>query len=125
MTPAEVDRYTRRRPLQPLGYRYDRYDRYSTVTQSTNQGPPESPTSVQTQQFQLGPKQWVAKTQMLSQHNVCPMRRAEGRLWRCVVHERRGDRDKLQYCRRKRSRISDIQGELQLERPFRGVDFCM
>ena len=30
MTPAEVDRYTRRRPLQPLDYRYDRYDRYST-----------------------------------------------------------------------------------------------
>ena len=39
MTPAEVDRYTRRRPLQPLDDRYDRYDRYSTVTPSTIPGP--------------------------------------------------------------------------------------
>ena len=43
MTPAEVDRYTRRRRLQPLGYRYDRYDRYSTVTPSTNQSPGHFP----------------------------------------------------------------------------------
>ena len=43
MTPAEVDRYTRRRPLQPLDYRYDRYDRYSTVTPSTIQGPDHFP----------------------------------------------------------------------------------
>ena len=29
MTPAKVDRYTCRRPLQPLDDRYDRYDRYT------------------------------------------------------------------------------------------------
>ena len=39
MTPAEVDRYTHRRPLQPLDDRYDRYDRYTTVTPPTIQGP--------------------------------------------------------------------------------------
>ena len=31
MTPAKVDRYTCRRPLQPLDDRYDRYDRYTRL----------------------------------------------------------------------------------------------
>ena len=31
MTPAKVNRYTCRRPLQPLDDRYDRYDRYTRL----------------------------------------------------------------------------------------------
>ena len=51
MTPAKVDRYTCRRPLQPLDDRYDRYTRLLTVWPAPDTGygftvlplPPASP----------------------------------------------------------------------------------
>ena len=58
MTPAKVDRYTFRRPLQPLDDRYDRYDRYTRL--HTVYWPAAAPDTGRPTDLRIYPVTWYA-----------------------------------------------------------------